>query len=89
VRAAIIAALLIATPAAAEQCFPRQHAINQLDSEYNEKVIAMGLASSGGVLEVLVSPTGSWSIIVTQPNGTSCLMISGEHWGKVKTGDKI
>ena len=41
----------------------------------------MGLASSGGVVEVLTDDKGSsWSIIVTMPTGITCLVASGENW---------
>tara|TARA_Y100000031_G_C8177535_1_gene364822 strand:+ start:176 stop:370 length:195 start_codon:yes stop_codon:yes gene_type:complete len=38
------------------------------------------LASSGAVLEVLASKGGTWTILVTQPNGTSCVVATGEAW---------
>ncbi len=41
----------------------------------------MGLASSGGVVEVLTNEKGSsWSIIVTTPAGVTCLVAAGEGW---------
>ncbi len=40
----------------------------------------MGLASNGAVIEVLASPSGSFTIILTQPNGLSCVMAAGENW---------
>lgn len=44
----------------------------------------MGLASNGSVLEILTSRSGeSWSILVTMPNGMTCLIASGENWEKV------
>ena len=43
--------------------------------------MAMGLASSGGVVEVLTNDKGSsWSIIVTKPTGVTCLVTSGVGW---------
>jgi hypothetical protein len=32
------------------------------------------------VFEVLASPSGSFTIILTQPNGLSCVMAAGENW---------
>ena len=41
----------------------------------------MGLASSGGIVEVHTDEKGlSWSIIVTMPTGVTCLVASGEGW---------
>ena len=45
----------------------------------------MGLASNGGVLEVLSSTSGStWTILVTMPNGVSCMIAAGEGLEVVK-----
>ena len=45
----------------------------------------MGLASSGGVVEVVASEDGtSWSIIVTLPGGVTCLVASGEDWETIE-----
>jgi hypothetical protein len=52
-----------------------------LSKNYQEEPVAMGLASSGGVVEVLTNDKGSsWSIIVTMPSGKTCLVASGEGW---------
>lgn len=40
----------------------------------------MGLTANGGLLEVITSKTGSWTIIVTKPNGMSCGIVSGMSW---------
>lgn len=63
-----------------EQCTDRDTAVANLAKNYNEVPVWMGLASSGGVVEVLVSEDGAtWSIIVTKPNGQACLAASGEY----------
>jgi hypothetical protein len=39
------------------------------------------LSRNGNVLEVLKSDkAGTWTIIVTRPNGMSCVVASGEAW---------
>ena len=40
----------------------------------------MGLTANGGLLEVVASKDGSWTIIVTTPNGMSCGVASGMSW---------
>ncbi len=32
------------------------------------------------MIEVLASPSGGFTIILTQPNGLSCVMAAGENW---------
>ena len=43
----------------------------------------MGLTESGAVLEVLASTVGSWTILITRPDGVSCVVTSGEAWDTV------
>lgn len=40
----------------------------------------MGLTNTGAVVELLQSGDGSWTLIMTMPNGFSCLMAAGQHW---------
>ncbi len=62
-------------------CTDRSSAIKHLSKNYQEQPVAMGLASSGGVIEVLTNDKGSsWSIIVTLPTGVTCLVASGAGW---------
>lgn len=84
----IIAAVLVATslalPASAQSvCGERGKFLEHLGSNYQEGPVAMGLVSDGSVLEVLTSKKGSWTIIVTQPDGKSCVVAAGESWEDV------
>lgn len=58
----------------------RGRVLFQLENRYQEEPVHMGLASNGSVLEVLASPSGSWTIIITRPSGLSCIMAAGENW---------
>ena len=41
----------------------------------------MGLANNGGVIEILSSGAGkSWTIILTMPNGVTCMIAAGDSW---------
>ncbi|MCW9035575.1 MAG: hypothetical protein OQK35_05635 [Alphaproteobacteria bacterium] len=61
-------------------CGERSEVIKTLAKAYKENPTAMGLASGGGMLEVFSSPSGSWTIVVTQPTGTSCIVATGDGW---------
>ena len=62
-------------------CGERDKVVGKLTGSFSEKPSAMGLTASGDVIEVLTSPNGStWTIVVTMPNGTSCLVAIGENW---------
>ena len=66
-------------------CDARTTVLTTLNGNYAEKPNAMGLANNGTVVEVLRSEDGSWTIIMTAPNGVSCLLVTGEHWQVVVT----
>lgn len=62
-------------------CGKRGEVIGKLSGSFSEKPSAMGLTTNGDVIEVLTSPSGAtWTIVVTMPNGTSCLIALGENW---------
>ena len=66
-------------------CNARTTVLKTLDGNYAEKPSAMGLANNGTVVEILKSKEDSWTIIMTAPNGVSCLLAIGEHWQEVAT----
>jgi hypothetical protein len=77
------AVIATASPASAQQplCTDRNEVISQLSSQYSEAPVAMGIANNGGVLEILSSQAGtSWTIILTMPNGVTCMIAAGENW---------
>jgi hypothetical protein len=77
---AAIAALTIGTAQAQQVCGPRSILVGKLKTELNERPEAAGLTHSGGVIEILASQEGSWTVIMTAPNGLSCLLAAGEAW---------
>ena len=41
----------------------------------------MGVANNGAMIEFLSSKLGkSWAIILTMPNGMTCMIAAGENW---------
>ncbi len=82
-RVALAVAALAAFPALAQEtptCVKRSDLLNHLATNFDESPVAMGLTTSGKVLEVVVSAGGSWTIIVTTTSGISCGIASGESW---------
>ena len=45
--------------------------------------MGIGLDFSGNVLELFASPQGSWSILVTFPDGRTCMVTHGEDWQRL------
>jgi hypothetical protein len=80
-HAAALAAFFMPMSSIAQPvCGDRSGLLTRLGEKFHEVPVALGLAASGQVVEVLTSPSGSWSIIVTHPQGRSCLMGAGQGW---------
>ena len=68
-------------------CGQRTTVLDYLSAKYSEKPIAMGVAANGGLIEVLTSLEGStFTIIVTMPEGETCMVAAGESWESLPTG---
>ena len=61
-------------------CDARTRVLMMLNGKYAEKPVSMGLASNGTVVEVLNSPNGTWTIVMTTPKGVTCLLATGDYW---------
>ncbi len=62
-------------------CDRRAKIIGGLAEKYREAPVAIGVTSTGSMVEVLTTGDGgTWTIIVSNPNGTSCLIAAGEGW---------
>lgn len=62
-------------------CGERKIVLKYLSKKYSEQPIAMGLAANGGLIEVLTSRKGlTFTIIVTMPEGDTCMVAAGEGW---------
>lgn len=73
---------------AQQQCSTRERALDFLSDRYGESPVAAGVTSTGKLVEVLRSgpQTGSdtWTIIITDPKGLTCLLSAGEGWRDLK-----
>ena len=67
--------------AAQAACSPRSDVLGHLARKYGESPVAIGVTNKGGLVEVLTTGDGNtWTIIVSMPNGTSCMVAAGEGW---------
>lgn len=77
--ACCVALTAAATPvAAATYCADRTDLVEQLERKYGETQRSVGLAQGRGLFEVFASENGSWTILLTTPQGKSCLMAAGQ-----------
>ena len=78
----LLAVLGISTVAtmANGRCMAHDDLLAGLRARYNEVPVAMGLANNGRLVEVLVGPGGSWTIVVTRPDDRACITAGGQKW---------
>jgi len=78
-------ALLAAPASSAENiCGKRDDIVSRLESGYQEFNSAMGMSTNGGLVELYTSENGTWTLMLSQPNGVSCLIAAGENWESFK-----
>jgi hypothetical protein len=58
----------------------RDQILKRLEQAREETPQALGLSGDGGVIEVLVSPEGGWTILLTYPRRPTCVIATGEPW---------
>jgi len=81
--ALVFGAASLAPPAAhaTAACGPRDIVVEKLESGYKEALVGGGLSGATHLLEVWSSAeTGSFTILLTQANGTSCILAAGQNW---------
>jgi len=61
-------------------CAERQTIADALAGHYGETPAAVGLTADGLLMEVFASPSGSFTIVLTRPDGLSCVLLTGEGW---------
>lgn len=66
---------------AQSKCGPREVFVAKLTDQYKETSKGVGLASPTQVVEFWVSEeTGTFSVLLTYPNGMTCLIATGRNW---------
>jgi hypothetical protein len=80
--ATIAFTLVAAADARAEiACGERHDVLTKLAEQYKESPVGVGVATNGGVIELLTTETGAtWTIIITVPSGQTCILAAGEDW---------
>lgn len=72
---------LLAVPALADPtCMDRADLGERLATGYAEVPRAAGLDSLNRFLEIYVSPAGTWTMVITTPDGSSCVVAFGTDW---------
>jgi hypothetical protein len=64
-------------------CGKRSDLLAHFQQSYHEVPNVLGLTTDGRLLEVIVAPSGSWTMLVTAPGGPSCIVATGQDWQSV------
>jgi hypothetical protein len=76
--------LLYAPPAFAQTiCGGHADILKHLADRYGEQPHSIAFTDQGSLLEVVVSPKGTWTILVTAPGRPSCIVATGKEWETV------
>jgi hypothetical protein len=82
---AVVAAM--AAPEAVAQsampCGDRGKLITMLDAKYSEGLAGFGVTGQSQLVEVFVSEKGSFTVVMTNSKGVSCVIAAGDNWEKV------
>ena len=66
--------------AAQHTCMSHEGADRQLRAHFGEKVLGRGVSSDGTLMEIFMSPKGTFTVIKTTPSGMSCVVDFGDGW---------
>jgi hypothetical protein len=80
-------ALSLSMPATAEpiKCGPHDVVTSMLGEQYQEKRKAIGLSTAGMLMEVFASSTGTWTVLLTSPAGTACIIAEGDSFEQIES----
>jgi len=65
---------------ATPQCSRHEEIVGALRDTFNETRRAMGVVNAKVVMEMFMSPQGTWTMVFTDTNGISCINAAGEEW---------
>ncbi len=77
-----VALFLVSSAAVAQvPCGQRDKVVESFAVNFKEAPIATGVSSNGRLIEVLSTQDGdTWTLIITSPDGNSCMIASGQGW---------
>lgn len=62
------------------RCGPHGEIVKVLGGKYKESRRALGLINEKAVMEVYISSKGTWTMLVTDQSGLTCILAAGDAW---------
>lgn len=81
IKLAVIAAIM-ATPLMAAECADTQEMYSVMKDRYGEERKSLG-TTNGNIIEMWANEDiGSWTVLITNPNGVSCMLAAGQNYNE-------
>ena len=61
-------------------CGDRTKITERLWNVYAEEPVSIGLMVNGSIIEVYASYDGTFTVLITSPEGLTCLVATGDNW---------
>jgi hypothetical protein len=66
-------------------CLSHDTLVEFLQDSHSEEQVGAGLETGGHLFEIFATGDGStWTMVVTTPNGASCVIATGLEWQELK-----
>ncbi|MEO5759801.1 MAG: hypothetical protein ABIQ51_23435 [Mesorhizobium sp.] len=76
-----VMAALSALPAQAQAvCGGHSDVVARLAQVFQEKQFGYGVVGQAAVIEIYASASGTWTMLITDVKGQSCILAAGEGW---------
>ncbi len=74
-----------ATVKAQPVCMPHDDFRVELHRNFSEVPVAIAIANNGALIELYAKrDRSSWTLMMTRPGGTSCVLVAGEEWNDLR-----
>ena len=80
VTSALLVGSLPGESSAQMACGKRADFLAQFAKLYDELPSAIGITDQGALLDLLVSASGTWTMMLTVPGGLTCIVATGQQW---------
>jgi hypothetical protein len=81
--AAISLVSIASSAEAAPQCGDHDKIVDVLGHKFKETRRVMGVVNAKSVMEMFMSPQGTWTMVITDTSGISCITAAGDEWQDV------
>jgi hypothetical protein len=68
---------------AATPCGSHDAVAKTLTTKFKEARRIMGVVNAKAVMEIFMSPQGTWTVVVTDTRGMACIIATGQDWQEV------